>query len=623
MQPAPRESRDFDPFFAGACARTSGDTVGVPSAMNVGQLSLPDRQASFVAVQPRTDGRPILEALRIPQPGAVVVVCDGAASLDDFERAHPDVRAQLSRLVTGALAQVAVSSRAMVLTGGVDAGVAAKLGRALATLGAGATTLGVARASEVHSPGEPAPDGPRTPLEPNHDHFVLVEGERPGDEAAVLASLAAAAVARASDDRRGHPPVVVVLIHGDDESAELLLHAARRRWPIVVVKGTGGLADTLAAALARAAAPPDDPRLIELLAGGTFHVVATADDPATVRHRLAELLDPDAREELLLHAWSTFARFDGQAIRHQREFRRLQLAISLVGLFAVLVAVSMAYPRPTWISVDLAELGNELLRYIALTLPIALSVMMAASSRFKLGSKWVLMRGAAEAIKREIFLFRACSGDYAEARCRETPRTARFATRLAGISRRVMATTVNEAAMPAYTGPIPPRGADAGGRDDGLADLDAHRYLELRLVDQLDYFSAKTATLERQLRRLSWAIYAIGGLGTLLAALDGQPLIALTTATAAAIANYLEWQQTEYSLVKYNQARADLENLRNWWQALTPAQHADPAHASLLVAQTEHVLDLERTGWIQQMQDLLTLRQPAPQPKGAAEDGHE
>lgn len=591
--------------------------------MNVGQLSFPDRQVSFVAVQPPTDGRPLLEALRIAQHDAVLVVCDGAASLDNFERAHPDVHAQLSRLVTGALAPAAVNARAMVLTGGTDAGAAAKLGRALAIRGEGATTLGVARASEVHRPDGPTPDGSRAPLEPNHDHFVLVEGERPGDEAAILASLAAAAVARASEDRRGHPPVVVLLIHGDNESTELLLHAARRRWPIVVIKGTGGLADALADALARAATSPDDPRLAELLADGMFHVVATTDAPATVRNRLAELLDPDAREELLLHAWSTFARFDGQALRHQREFRRLQLAISLVGLLAVLVAVSMAYPRPTWLAVDVAELGDKLLRYVALALPIALSVMMAASSRFKLGSKWVLMRGAAEAIKREIYLFRACSGDYAEAHCRETPRTARFATRLASISRRVMATTVNEAAMPAYTGPIPPRSADAGGRDDGLTDLDAHRYLELRLVDQLDYFGAKTATLERQLRRLSWAIYAIGGLGTLLAALDGQPLIALTTATAAAIANYLEWQQTEYSLVKYNQARADLENLRNWWQALTPAQHADPAHASLLVTQTEHVLDLERSGWIQQMQDMLAMRQTAPQPKDAAEGGQE
>jgi hypothetical protein len=564
-------------------------------------------------VKATADATQTLDDLEIFQPDAVILISGGADGFDAFLHEHARVRQQLAGLLAHALAPVAANSRALVISGGTRAGIMAMVGNALATHGAGATLLGVAPSERVSYPGAPDPVGERAPLDPNHGYFVLVEGERWGDETTMMFSLADAAIHRSLSQqagpersgvlRRGHAPIVVLVANGGSVSEDELVHAVRRGWPIVLIEGTGGLADMLVEARSRKTETYEDPRISELVTEGTLHVVSVDDKPAKLHRCLTELLDPERREDLLIHAWSTFARFDQQAIRYQREFKRLQMSIAIVGIITVFVAVFVAV-EPSFVNVK----GTV---FVAAALPITLSVLMSASSRFKLGSKWVSMRGAAEAIKREIFLFRTCSGDYSDAACVESTRTARLASRLAGISRKVMATVVNEAALPPYTGPIPPPYHNSEELDDGLRDLDVNQYITFRLGDQLKYFASKTQSLELQLRRLSWLIYAIGGVGTLLAALGKVPWIALTTALAAAVTSHLEYQQTEYSLIKYNQASSDLESIRSWWQGLTPTEHSDPSNVSLLVSQTERILEHEFSGWVQQMQEKLEVLQAA------------
>jgi hypothetical protein len=568
----------------------------------------------LIEVEATADAKQVLEELGIFQPDAVILICGGASGFDAFLHDHPAIQLQLGGLLAHALAPIAGSSRALVLSGGTQAGIMAMIGKAIAAHGEGATLLGVAPSKRVSYPGAPHSGGDRTPLDPNHDCFVLVEGERWGDETTMMFALADAALERSLSKqaapersgvlRRGHTPVVALMANGGAVTESELAHAVRRRWPIVLFEGTGGLADALVEARGHKSAPSPEPKIAELVADGEFHVVSLNEKPAVVRTRLTELLDPEGREELLIHAWSTFARFDQQAIRYQSDFKRLQVSIAIVGIITVLVAVIIE-PTAT----------NEP-NVAALALPIILSVLMTVSSRFKLGSKWVSMRGAAEAIKREIFLFRTSSGDYSAAACVESSRDGRLASRLAAITRKVMATAVNEAALPPYTGPIPPPYHDSDALDDGISDLDVNQYITFRLGDQLKYFAGKTQALEQQLRRLWWLIYAIGGLGTLLAAQGDARWIALTTAVAAAVTGYLEYQQIEYTLIKYNQARSDLESIRSWWQGLTSAEHSDPRNVGLLVTQTERVLEHEFSGWVQQMQDKLEALQAANRSDG-------
>ena len=129
--------------------------------------------------------------------------------------------------------------------------------------------------------------------------------------------------------------------------------------------------------------------------------------------------------------------------------------------------------------------------------------------------------------------------------------------------------------------------------------------------DQLVYYQGKTVRLENQLRWLQVLILVAGGIGTLLAALSFELWITVTTALATAFTSYLAYQQTEQTLVQYNQTAADLENLQSWWTKLTPAERRNPQNIDRLVEFTEKALESEMIGWGQRMEDALEkLRAP-------------
>lgn len=582
--------------------------------MIAGELEFPGgRRATLVDVDPgELDLQAVAAALGLEQPDAIITIAGGAARLDEHLSGTPTRRAALIQLLDQGLAPFAANASALVIDGGTEVGVMALVGRALATRGEGATLVGVAPSGCVRDPGAPAHEAETgtelAELDPNHPHFVLVTGDTWGDETALMYRLADAAIERSFTLvdgaessgvlRRGPTPALCLVINGGEVAKQEVLCAVRRGWPVVLVAGSGGLADDLAGL------DPDDqiddPILAELIADGRIYCVSLDAEPRELRGTLARLLDPETHEALLIHAWESFARHDTQAIRHQRTFGRLQLLILGLGLVAVTAALMHDWVEG--VTERAPQLGAVLppLRGLIIALPIGLSLLMAVTSRFKQGSKWISMRAAAESIKREIFLFRSHAGPYRR-RGHEA-----FARRLAAVGARTMASPANEASLPPYRGPIPPHGHHAGGRDDGLCELDANRYISFRLGDQLMYYTNKSARLERQLRHLSWLIYLIGAVGTLLAAIGAELWVALTSATAGAIMTYLEYQQTEFNLVKYNQTRAKLEDTRTWWQSLSPAEHNE-ANFRALVERTEQVLDSEFGGWLQNMQEILEL----------------
>jgi hypothetical protein len=167
-----------------------------------------------------------------------------------------------------------------------------------------------------------------------------------------------------------------------------------------------------------------------------------------------------------------------------------------------------------------------------------------------------------------------------------------------------MRTDVNLSSLIRYPKCLPPEFAVAPG-DDGFTVLTPDRYIRVRLADQLDYYRRNAVRHESKLRRLQWTIFILGGLGTLLAAIDQQVWIALTTAVAATVTTYLGYKQTESTLMKYNQAATDLDSVRSWWTALPPDDQAKQDNLDTLVDHTEMVLQSEHDGWVQQMQNAL------------------
>jgi hypothetical protein len=244
------------------------------------------------------------------------------------------------------------------------------------------------------------------------------------------------------------------------------------------------------------------------------------------------------------------------------------------------------------------------LYYTVLIIPIVVSVAIAGGNRFKPGNKWLLMRAAAESIKHEIFRYRTRAGDY-----RHADREAVLALKVEDVTRRLARTEVNTAAFKPYLGTIPPVMFAAETADDGLSLLSPERYLAIRITDQLRYYRRSSIKLHRALVAWQSAILGLGGLGTLLAALDHSVWVAVTTAAVTAATTHLGYRQVEAALTTYNQTATDLENVKGWWQALSLDEQADPTNLDKLIDHAETVLESELVGWVQKTQDALaTLR---------------
>ncbi len=561
-------------------------------------------RAQLVAPLAGTNAADILNALGIEQPKALIMITGGAAGLDEA------LKSRLVQLFSRGIARAAADTGALIIDGGTQAGVMTLMGQGVADRGRQSVLLGMAPAGKVTYPGGPAEGGleDSAPLDPNHSHFVLVQTDEWGGETETMYDLAQALANRvldpprpaddgssAQDGEEASPariPVVTVLVNGGLIAKDEVLRSVRQGWPIIVVQGSERLADEIATLWQEKPSFIADPVVAEIIADGDIHLFPLDGSVEGFERGIIRQLRGDA---ILKLAWERFALYDANAKRQQTSFNKLQLWILTLGVLGTGLALSQTY----------FELDQMLLRYAIVIVPIATSALLVAASRFKAGNKWVLLRASAEAIKREIFRYRAQAEIYSDQQTAKTSREAKLTHQVEFISRQLMQTEVNLSALRPYKGPIPPEMYGAAAADDGLSFLTPDHYVTVRLGDQLNYYRGRTTRLERQLKRLQWLICLSGGAGTLLAAVGLELWMALTTALVTTFTTYLEYQQVENTLMTYNQSATDLANVRGWWMALSAEERADPKNVDKLVGHTEKILQGERVGWAQQMQDAL------------------
>ena len=135
--------------------------------------------------------------------------------------------------------------------------------------------------------------------------------------------------------------------------------------------------------------------------------------------------------------------------------------------------------------------------------------------------------------------------------------------------------------------------------------------MELRLADQRAYYQKKIVDLQRHLLRGRLLILLIGGVGTLLVALNLDLGMALAASATAAVATWLAHRRVEDNLLLFNRSAAQLANLYTWWTALPEAEKRSPARVRELVNSTEAALQGEATQWLEAMQQAQAPR-PAP-----------
>lgn len=577
-----------------------------------------EKRAIVVEAAPGDDADDLLDQLGLEPSRPVIVVVGGADTLTD------DALKLSKRVVGPAVARAAAVTGAAVVDGGTDSGIMAIVGEALHEWRVDAVLLGVAPVRRVTFPGSPYDgNGNRAELEPNHTHFALADSDEWGGETGLLIEL--------SEALAGPAHIAMVVAGGGEAAKQEVLQATRHGWIVFLVVGTGGTADELAAAW-RALHEGRPTRLARVLpkrltaflperwrrrkpAGqvpgnvAVEEVVRTGDlrpydegDPAELARRLTwEVQDHD----VLKLAWKSFATYDELAAAARKSFERMQTSILALGILATFVALLKAAldiePQSGYGWVD------DVLHWTVVALPILVAVLVGMTYRLALGKRWVLLRGAAETIKREIYRFRTATGVYGEAAAEDAPLRPQelLSAQLDAIETKLLQTEASSAELTPYSGPLPPRMYGASSEDDGLSPLDPERYLAFRVGDQLSYFHPKVARLARTRRRFQLGVLAAGGVGAILAAAGFEVWIGLTTAIGSAGLAYLGYLQIESTLVVYNQVAGKLEALRRSWVARPAARREDPKAFDALVADAEAVLATELGGWVQQMTDAL------------------
>ena len=154
----------------------------------------------------------IIAALEIDLPRALLILNGGTAEPDAI------LEVQLRNALDDELARLVAHESIAVITGGTDAGIFHLFGQGIAKWGRTAPCIGVAVESLVTWPGKP--DG-EAPLESNHSHLVLVEGENWGDETETMYALAA-------ELGKNCPSVAVFAGGGEIAIKEMLANVAAR-----------------------------------------------------------------------------------------------------------------------------------------------------------------------------------------------------------------------------------------------------------------------------------------------------------------------------------------------------------------------------------------------------------
>jgi hypothetical protein len=276
-----------------------------------GEISFPNgNRAVLVKAPPTADPATLIETLKIKKPATVLLLIGGADDLD------PGLNLRLLQLLDEGLGSAASNTDALIIDGGTEAGVMALMGKVVAKRGHVTGLLGIAPAGKVTYPGGPQAGSIEggAALDPNHSHFVLVEGKEWSSGTEAMFRLAGEF---AKDSR-----VVAVLINGGDETKEEVARCVEHGWPVLVIEGSGRLADEIAAK-------------IRVTGKGDFEVIALQDPPEVLCRSITQ-----HAKGALVDAWLRFAQYDSKAQLHQAKYRKLLKSTLVIGVLGTLFALS-------------------------------------------------------------------------------------------------------------------------------------------------------------------------------------------------------------------------------------------------------------------------------------------
>jgi len=396
----------------------------------------------------------------------------------------------------------------------------------------------------------------------------------------------------------GSERVAVVLLAGDVGTARTLLDARVRGWSVIVVPATGGLAAQLAA---------DERHPSQAVVHGDELTqlrerrVVAIDGIERLGHTVVwELDDADVVKQILARRKS----YDDTARVLQRRAHRVEIGVLSLGVVAVFLAVLND-------QLDTSGTVHDVFRWALIVVPAIVAALIALDGVIASGKRWLLIRAACEAMKREILVWRTGTGVYAPAAVAAHPdepadATELLADRAAAIEAELLGSIV-AATIPFAR--VDESFVGATDDDDGLSRLDAPAYLRLRVADQLAYYRRKIARLHPQRRAYQVIGISAGAAGSILAAAGQAIWMPIAFAIGAAIGAYAKQRQLDTTLLGFSRAAAALEEIRTRWDAAPVDRHIETRFEKL-VRDVEDALEAEQSNWAKQMK--VALDTPLP-----------
>jgi hypothetical protein len=527
-----------------------------------------------------------LSEARLGRARPVVVLIGGAAGLGGA-----DAEAWLP-LVRDGVMRPAADFAAVVVDGGTDAGIMALAGRARREVSESVGLVGVAPRGRVAAGG--ANGGGQTALESNHSLVLLVPGEEWGAESVWLIS-----TARVLSDGQ---PVVAVLFDGGPIALSEARECAVQGWPLIVVAGTGRTADLIAGGTGGAGS--DD-----VLGRADVHVVQASGGAMPLAAELRALLAPpprghDRRVKRRPQRPATsdypalYVAAAGAAKRGQTVHRRLSLAeigLTTVGLTLILAT---AWLQPL-LGLPDAFLGRVPIVVSALSFLVALVLkFIARASGFD--NDWYNGRALAETVKGLAWRYMMRTPPYATA---DADR--RFTVDLTQVLRRAPGFRQATDRLPVRPQQISGLMRDVRGLP--VAGRRAY-YLTERLLDQADWYQARSVASSRAGTRWFWLSVALevsaAGLALIALAGGGDPLLRVIAVLASISLAVTAWSQ----LNRYDELSRSYATAFQELSLIAAAAGDDAARATLqeLVRDGEEAIGREHRLWVAQRGETPT-----------------
>ncbi|HEY2980519.1 MAG TPA: SLATT domain-containing protein [Anaerolineales bacterium] len=298
---------------------------------------------------------------------------------------------------------------------------------------------------------------------------------------------------------------------------------------------------------------------------------------------------------ILTVAWARMAQYDFEAIRRNRSQARLRRWIATLGVLATLFAIlTEIYPGTA------PATGSLSLKVLLILSPLLASALAAYVNKFYSSGDWLVMRAGAEEIKKEIYAFRSI--------LQNSPKRRQWLERrLVEIQRQVYRSLGGEMVLKPYAGPIPPNYDPKNPESDpGFDDLTGDQYYRYRVMDQLDWHTARINRRQAERTRLQWLLLFAGGAGALLAALGGgfSLWVALSASLATALIGWQELRNLDSAVRNYSKVIMELNVIHDHWNNLETEERTNREFFRMVRA-TEEILWTQNLEYIKAMQEAL------------------